>query len=60
MDSLFSKYPPLNVSCHDTPQRMEPEQYVPLIERYWNIEAAMLILLTSTLYTPTHKFELCE
>jgi hypothetical protein len=62
MYKLFDeKYPPLLVSSHDAPQRMEPDQYVHLLEKYWNIETAIEMLLQSkTLYTPTHKFELCE
>lgn len=61
MDSLFAtdKYPPLMVSRHDTPERMESEQYLPLLKKYWNIDVAIELVKTTTVYTPTHKFESC-
>lgn len=63
MDSLFKieKYPPLMVSRHnDAPERMDPEQYIPLLETYWDIDVVIELVKTTTVYTPNHKFEACE
>lgn len=62
MDNLFSSYPNLWVKerKYETAEVMNPNQYLPLLEKYWGRTTIPLLIERlknqEVIWTPEHKF----